>query len=103
MLIRHRHHLYMQVDTIQQRTRYFIEVFLDSPGHAGTLLIRMVIIAARAWVHSSQQHEIGRKVNGDPRPADGDLPILHRLPHDFQHGSGKLRQLIQKEDSIMRQ
>jgi hypothetical protein len=37
------------------------------------------------------------------RAGDGDSPVFERLAHDFEHVARELRQLVKKEDAVVRE
>src|SRR5690554_2660210 len=97
----YRCHLDMKINPIQQRTAYFVQVFLHHPGAADTFFFGMVIITAGAGVHACNQHKISRIVDRNLGPGDGDPSFFERLPQYFKNCAFKFRQLIQKQYPIM--
>ncbi len=93
----------MQIYPIQQRPRDPVEIFEYGPGRTGTLLLRMIIIAARAGIHRRDQYERGREFYGKRRPADRHSPVFPRLSHGLERAPNELRQLVQEQHTIMGQ
>src|SRR5918996_4214738 len=62
----------------------------------------MAEVATRAGIHRRDQHELRRKSHASRRARNGHLPVLEWLAHYFQRRSFELRQLIEKEDPVVR-
>jgi len=45
----------------------------------------MVIVSARARIHGSNQHDVGRIFHAKFGTADGNFPIFKRLSQYFQY------------------
>lgn len=58
---------------------------------------------ARTWIHRSHKHELGRERHAARRPRNGDLSVFQRLPHHFERGAFELRQLIEKQNPVVRE
>ena len=56
------------IDTIHQRAADAIEILLYHAWLAGAFLVRVVVIATRAGIHSRHQHETSWKINGHLGP-----------------------------------
>jgi len=60
-------------------------------------------VAARARIQGRDEHDLGRKRERGLRAADGDHTVLQRLAQHLQRVAVELRQLVEKEDAVMRQ
>jgi hypothetical protein len=59
-------------------------------------------MAAWTWIHRRRKHESGRECQRHRGTADRHTTVLKRLPQDLQHVALEFRQLIQKQDAVMR-
>src|SRR5574344_1415834 len=102
-LERHRHYLNLNIDTVEQRTGNLAQIALHCPWRTSTSPRGMVVIATRARIHGSHQHEAGRITNRHFRTGNGDGTVFQRLAENLQHLPTEFRQLIEKQHSIVRQ
>ena len=93
LLKRHGNDLHLYVDTVEQRSRNTVHVFLHRSRRTKTRPVGMVVITARARIHRSDQHKAGRIIDRETGTRNRDLAILQRLTHHFEHTSVELRQL----------
>jgi len=100
---RHRRHLDLDVDPVQQRPGDAGTVGTDLVGGAGADPLGIAQEAAGAGVHGRHQHEPGRVGQGGGRSGDGDLAFFQGLPQHLQGGAAELRQLVQKEHPVVGQ
>ena len=70
---------------------------------AGALVGEVAVIAARAGVHRGHQHEPGRVGERGRGPRDGDPAVLQGLAQDLEDVLSELRQLVEKEDPVVRE
>ena len=63
----------------------------------------MIIIATRTGVHGCHKHEIAGIVHSTLYTADGDMAVFQWLAQDLQSLALEFRQLVGKQNSIMRQ
>ena len=93
----------MQVHPVQQRTADFVQVQANLGKRAGAGTGGVPVVAAGAGVHGAHQHKAAGVGRPAPGPADGDDPVLQRLPQRFHGGAAELRQLIQEQHPVVRQ
>ena len=60
-------------------------------------------IAAGAGVHGGGEHKARGKTERHGGARDGDGVILERLAHDFEHVAREFRQLVEKEEAVVRE
>ena len=70
---------------------------------ADALLRGVPIVPARARIHRRHEHERGRVFGRVLGSANGNHPVLQRLPHDLQNGAIEFRQFIHKKDAVVGQ
>ena len=102
-VVLHRGHLHLQIHPVQQRAAYFVQVQAHLGLGAGARPGGMPKIAAGTGVHGPHQHKAAGIGRPAACPADGNDPILQRLPQRFHRRAGKLRQLIHKQHAVVRQ
>ena len=95
--------LYVQVNAVEQGAADFIEVALHHARPTYTLFVGVIIIPTGAGVHAGNEHKIGRKLYRPLRPRNAHHPVFQRLPHHLQSRPFELRQLIEKQNSVVRQ
>ena len=85
----------LQVDAVEQRARNLAHIMRALVLVADALLRGVPIVPARAWIHRGHEHErrgvFGRILGS----ANGNHPVLQRLPHHLKHTSIEFRQFIQ--------
>ena len=91
-----RRHLYMQIYSIQEWTRYFVQISFDTAWWTGAILFRVIKVAAGAGVHGGDEHEFGWIVYGESGSGYGHFPSLHGLAKDFKNTALEFGQFIQK-------
>ena len=96
-------HFDVQVDAIEQWTGNPLPITLHLHRAATAFAFQVAEVAARAGVHRRHEHELGRKRHRARRARDRDAPILERLAQDFERRAFELRQLIEKEDAVVRE
>jgi hypothetical protein len=57
---------------------------------------RIVVVAARARVHGGDEHKVARIITRCESSRYGDMPVLERLPQDFERLTRKLREFVEK-------
>ena len=77
---RHSGHLDVNVDSIHERSADTRQVALDLQRAALALLASVSVVAARAWIHGRDQHELRRKTHCCVGPRNRHPPVLQRLP-----------------------
>jgi hypothetical protein len=80
----------MDVDAISQRTGDSRAVAGNLGRVAGASTAEVPEMAAGAWIHRSHEHETRWKRDSIPGSDNGDPPIFHGLPQDFQDTPGEL-------------
>ena len=103
LLILHSGHLNMNIDPVQQRPTHLRHIPLNHRRRADTLPRFIVEIPTRTGIHRRRQHKPRRKAQTHRRPRNRHMPVLQRLSQHLQHIPRKLRQLIQKKQTIVRQ
>src|SRR5258708_37053867 len=76
---------------------------LDLQSSATTFARRIIPESTRARVHRRGQHERSWKRERHRRAADRDFLIFDRLAQDFEDAAIELRQLIKKQNALMRE
>ena len=76
---RNRNNLYLNINTVQQRTGYLVQILLYLTRTAYTCLGRMIIVSARAWIHGCNEHQIGGITDCALYAGDGNLPVFQWL------------------------
>ena len=94
---------YLQVNAVEQRTRNLAHIMRALVLVADALLLGMTVVATRARVHRSHEHERSRIFRRVFRPRNRNNPVLQRLAHHLQDISRKFRQFVKKEDPIVGQ
>src|SRR6476469_8082906 len=98
-----RGHFNVEIDPIKQRSGNALPIPLHLTGPAAALAFQIAEVTTRAGIHCRDQHEFARKSNAPGRSRNGNASILQWLTHHFQSGTMKLRQLIEKEDAVVRE
>ena len=93
----------MDVYSVKKRTADLVQVLHDLSGRAAAMLVRMIVVTARTWVHAGDEHERARICDGVLRSRDIYDAILEGLSQNFEHRTLKFRQFIAKKDPIMGQ
>ena len=91
----------MNVYTVEQRTADFVHITLYLPRIAHAFVGRVSVVAARARVHGSDEHEGARQGGVVLGTRNGDLAVFERLAHRFERCARKLRQLVEKEHAVV--
>ena len=84
----------IEVNAVQKRSRDALLIILDLSGCTTTTVIRLAKITARAWIHSSDKHEISWIGNLLIGTRDGHLPVLKGLTKRFEDVSRKFGEFI---------
>ena len=74
----------MDVDAVEQGTADAFLVAGDGHGGAATFFDRVAVVAARAGIHGSDEHEVGGVGDGSQGTGDGDDFVFERLAQDFE-------------------
>ena len=101
LFARHGRNLHVQVYTVHQRARDASHITAHGRWSTGTLLVGVVIVAARAGVHRGYEREVRRVINRVAHPRDGYMFILHRLAQHLQHRVSKLGHLVEEQHAIV--
>jgi hypothetical protein len=80
-------YLTMDVNTVQERTRYFIHVPLYLRRSTIAVVVGVVVIAAGAGVHGSDKHNGTRELYVVFCPTDSDMSVFQWLTQGFYHGA----------------
>ena len=102
-LHRHGRDLDLDVDSVEERPRNAALVLHDVPCRATARMLLAPVIPARAGVHRRDKHEPRRIVVGRRRARNADMPVLERLSQDLKRLPWKLGELVEEEDSPVRQ
>src|SRR6202041_695882 len=60
-------------------------------------------VTARAGVHRADQNKVGREGKGHVAACQRDGGFFQRLAQHLKNVAGKLRQLVEKQNSVVRQ
>ncbi|GIS60429.1 MAG: hypothetical protein CM1200mP2_26540 [Planctomycetaceae bacterium] len=96
-------HLDVDIDPVQQGAADPGHVTFDLRDPAVTIPARISPEPTRAWVHRRHQHQVRRKGHAAQRPGNRDLVLFERLPHYLQRPPVEFGQLVQEQNSVMRQ
>src|SRR4029453_171578 len=96
-----RWHLNMEIDPVQQRSRYALPVALDLARAAAAFALQIAKVTARTRIHRRYQHELAWKRDAAGGTRHRNASILQRLAHHFEGRAVEFRQLIEKEHAIM--
>jgi hypothetical protein len=85
LLVLHARHVEVDVDAVHERAADALAIARDRPVAAAAGLHGIAVLPARAWIHGSDQHEVGGKRHRSARTGHRDLPVLKRLPEHLEH------------------
>src|SRR3989339_529709 len=91
----------MNVNPVQQWTRYSGKIFLYLSWSAFALFLRIAPVAARTGIHRANEHEICRILDCHFCTGYVYLLIFQWLSEHFQNISCKFRQFIEEQYSVM--
>src|SRR5262245_50125248 len=91
----------MQVNAIQQRTGNPLAIALHLGGTATAFAFQVAKVAARAWIHRSDEHELGGESDAARSTGNRDFPIFEWLAHYLQCRSFEFRQFIEEKDAVV--
>ena len=97
----YRHDFNLNVDAVKQRTGDAAEVALHLQLCACAVFRRVVVVAARAWVHGCHKHESSRVIDGVFGTGDADVPVFKRLTEHFEDVAREFRKLVEEEDAVV--
>src|SRR5205814_1273003 len=95
-------YLDVKIDPIQKRARNALSIIVALPRTANARSLRIAVVAARTWIHRSDEKEIGRINRRAGQPDDADAFFLERLPKRLENVAIKLRKLVHEEDAVVR-
>src|SRR4029453_7956145 len=95
-------HVNVQIDAIQQRAGDALAITLHLSRTATAFAFEIAKIAAWAGIHRGDQHELRGDSDAARSPRDGDFSIFDWLAHYLQCRSLEFRQLIEKENTVVR-
>lgn len=98
-----RRNVHVQVDPVEHRTRDTVHVLVHGALRADAFPRRVPVISARAGIHRGYEHEVGRIFDRVFRPRYGHASFLHRLAQRFDQRAAELGQLVEKQNSVMRE
>lgn len=73
-------HFHLNVDPVEQRSADSRKIPADIVLRAGAGSCRMPEVAAFAWIHRTDEHEVCRKRHLSADAGNRDLAVLERLP-----------------------
>ena len=71
----------MQIDPIKKRTGNALPVPLHLYRTATAFAFEIAEVAARAWIHRRDEHELGGKRDAARRARHSHFPVFERLAH----------------------
>src|SRR3990172_10018759 len=92
-----------EIDPIQERSRKPSLIALDRARGAGAGTSRSPSKPAGTGVHRRDQRETRGERSDAADPPHPHPAVLHGLPERFERWSGKLRKLVEEQDSVMRE
>src|SRR3990172_5075992 len=92
-----------EIDPIQERSRKPSLIALDRARGAGAGTSRSPSKPAGTGVNRRDESETRGERSDAAHPPDPHPAVLHGLSQRFERGSGKLRKLVEEEDSVMRE
>src|SRR5579872_1974544 len=93
----------MDVNAIQQRSRYLRHIALNDGRGALAFAGAVVEISTRAWIHGRREHEPRRKSKRHGGTSNANRTIFQRLTHDFQDVAGKFGKFVEEKNTVMRE
>jgi hypothetical protein len=88
----------LYVDSVEQRSAYFGEIFFDILTAAGTFSDSRAVVSASARVHRADEHEPARVCDATRRAGYRNLSILKRLAHRLGNRLIEFGQLVEEEN-----
>lgn len=92
-----------QVNTIKEWPRKALLILENLLLGAGAFALFVTVKPARARVHGSYEHEVGRIAGMTRGTTDGNVPIFQRLSECLQASPRIFRQFIKEQYSMMSQ
>src|SRR6266550_7216179 len=98
-----RGHFDVEIDPIEQRSGNTLPISLHMTRTAAALAFQIGEVTARTRIHRRHQYKFARESNAPGRSRNGNASVLQWLSHHFQSGTMKFRQLVKKEDAVVRE
>jgi hypothetical protein len=96
-------HMNSDIETIEQGTRYLAPVSHHDTLSTNTWLSVVAEVATRAGIRRPHQLEVGWEGQGGPLTRYRKLPLFERLSQSVEMRARIFGQLIEKENSVVRQ
>lgn len=93
----------MEVEAVKQWSRYLRQVCRDFLLRTYALALRVPVITARARIHRAYQHYRTRVGYRSRCARYRYLPVFERLAHYLKRAAVKLRELVKKEQPVVRE
>ena len=96
-------HLDVQVDAVEQRAGNPAKIPRNGAVRAGAGARRVAVVPAGARIHGGDQHEPAGEGDRAVDARDGHGAVLQRLAQHLHGAAGKLGQLIEEQDAVVRE
>ena len=103
LLERYHRHFAMNIDTIKHRTADLGEITTDLTWRTGAVMRRIPVVTTGARIHRGDEHKGTGIFHRVFRTADSNLAVFQWLAEHFEGTLVELRELIEKEESVMRE
>src|SRR5207248_4379158 len=101
--ILNRRHFNVEIDPIEQRAGDPLPITLDLARTTTAFAFQVAEITARTRIHRRHQHELAWESDAASCSRNGDASILQWLAHHLQSRAMKFRELVEKENAIVRE
>ena len=101
LLVFHRRHLDVDIDTVEQWAGDLAHVALDLRSRTPAFLGSISVETAGAGVHRAHQHQVRRKGEGHVCTGEGDAALFKRLTQKLQNIAIEFGQFIEEQNPIV--
>jgi hypothetical protein len=101
VLVANRRHFDLNVDAIEERSGDARAIALDLQRRADAFFLRIGKEAARARVHSRDEHDGRGIIDRAEGAGDGDVAVFERLAHHFENVAPEFWQFIEEQNPIV--
>ena len=90
-----------EVDAVKERPGESRTVAFDLRGGTVAAVRRVAQVTTWTWVHCCDELKARGESDPLPQPRDGDFARFERFAQCFEHGTGKFREFVEKEDAVV--
>ena len=94
-------YLNMNIDPVEQGSRYFSPVPLNYIRTTQTVSLWVAMVSTGTRIHRSNELKSGGKISLAICSRDRDSPTLHGFSQDFENVPIKFRELIQEQHAVV--